>query len=69
VILPVVIILAFEGFILGRNILQVNRAKMEEKYAHEKEDQKALLESEKEKIRQEILAELNNNKNTDEKSE
>jgi signal peptidase len=68
VILPVVVILAFEGFVLGRNILQLNRAKMEEKYANEKEDQKALLESEKEKIRQEILAELNNGKESDKQS-
>lgn len=65
VILPVVVILAFEGFTLGRNILQLNRSKMEEKYELEKEDQKALLESEKEKMRQEILAELKNNKDTD----
>jgi signal peptidase len=41
---------------------------MEEKYANEKEDQKALLESEKEKIRQEILAELNNGKESDKQS-
>jgi len=58
VILPVVLILAFEGVVLGRNILQLNRAKMEEKYAQDKEDTKILLEAEKEKLRQELLAEL-----------
>ncbi len=58
VILPVVFILAFEGIVLGRNILQLNRAKMEEKYAQEKEDTKKLLEAEKDKLREELLAEL-----------
>lgn len=66
VILPVVLILAFEGVVLGRNILQLNRAKIEEKYAQDKEDTKILLEAEKEKLRQELLAELK--KENEEKS-
>lgn len=66
VILPVVLILAFEGVVLGRNILQLNRANIEEKYAQDKEDTKILLEAEKEKLRQELLAELK--KENEEKS-
>lgn len=58
IILPVVFILAFEGVVLGRNIISLNRAKMEDKYAQEKEDTKKLLEAEKEKLREELLAEL-----------
>ncbi len=58
IILPVVFILIFEGIVLGRNLLQLNRAKMEEKYAQDKEDTKKTLEAEKEKLRQELLAEL-----------
>ena len=58
IILPVVFILAFEGVVLGRNIISLNRAKMEDKYAQEKEDTKRLLEAEKEKLREELLAEL-----------
>lgn len=68
IILPVVFILGFEGFKLGRNIIQLNRAKMEEQFASEKQDQKAQLESEKEKMRQEILAELNKEKDSEKQS-
>ncbi len=63
IILPVVLILAFEGVVLGRNIISLNRAKMEEKYAQEKEDTKKLLEAEKEKLREELLAELKKENN------
>ena len=35
---------------------------MEEKFAQDKKDQETLLESEKEKIRQELLAELKKEK-------
>ncbi len=62
IILPVALILIFEGVMLGRNILQLNREKMEDKYAQEKEDTKKTLEVEKEKIRQELLAELKKEK-------
>lgn len=66
VILPVVIILVFEGIVLARNVLALNKAKMEEKYALEKEQTKADLEAEKEKIRAQILEELKqNNKESD----
>lgn len=63
IILPVVFILVFEGIVLGRNILALNRTKMEEKFAKEKEDTQKLLEAEKEKLRQELLAEMQNEKN------
>lgn len=62
IILPVALILIFEGVMLVRNILQLNREKMEDKYAQEKEDTKKTLEVEKEKIRQELLAELKKEK-------
>jgi signal peptidase I len=66
VILPVILILIFEGIILGRNILQVNKNKMEEKLSLEKEKAALDLEAEKEKIRQQILAELSQKQTTKE---
>lgn len=65
VILPVVFVLIFEGVILARNVLALNRAKMEEKYALEKEKTMVDLEAEKGKIRAQIMEELKNNKETD----
>ena len=58
IILPVAVILIVEGILLGRNILQLNKVKMEEKYTLEKEKASLDLEAEKEKIRQQILEEL-----------
>lgn len=65
VILPVVIILVFEGIVLVRNILALNKVKMEEKYALEKEKTIVDLEAEKDKIRAQIMEELKNNKESD----
>lgn len=65
VILPVVFILIFEGIILIRNILALNKVKMEEKYALEKEKTIVDLEAEKDKIRAQIMEELKNNKESD----
>jgi signal peptidase I len=48
VILPVVLILVFEGVVLVKNIMALNHAKLEDQYT-----------TEKEKIRQQILAEMN----------
>ncbi|MFA6801060.1 MAG: signal peptidase I [Acholeplasmataceae bacterium] len=62
IILPVILLLAFEGVILARSIMSINREKLEEKYALEKENTKATLEAEKEKMRAEILAELKKDK-------
>ena len=58
IILPVVFVLIFEGVILVRNVLALNPAKMEEKFSVEKEKAQLDLEAEKEKLRQQILAEL-----------
>ncbi len=58
VILPVAILLIFEGIVLSRNVLALNRAKIEEKFSLEKEKAQLDLEAEKEKMRQQILAEL-----------
>jgi len=63
IILPVAIILLIEGFFLTKNIIQINRIKMEEKYAKEKESAKQTLELEKEKMRKELLKELKGQNN------
>jgi len=66
VILPVVFILIFEGIVLVRNVLALNKAKMEEKYSLDKEKTMVDLEAEKEKIRAQIMEELKNKKDTEE---
>ncbi len=65
VILPVILILIFEGIVLIRNILALNKAKMEEKYAIEKEKTIVDLETEKDKIRAQIMEELKKDKESD----
>lgn len=65
VILPVVIILVFEGVVLARNLLALNKSKMEEKFAIEKEKTIVDLEAEKEKLRAQILEEMKNKKESD----
>jgi len=65
IILPVVFILIFEGVILVRNVLALNKVKMEEKYTLEKEKTVVDLEAEKEKIRAQIMEELKNKKESD----
>ncbi len=62
VILPVVIFLIIEGVILARNIMAVNKNKLEEQFAADKETALKDLEAEKEKMRAEILAELKKQK-------
>jgi len=58
VILPVALMLIFEGVMLGRNIYALNKQKMDEKYAQDKVQAVIDLEAEKEKIRQQVLAEI-----------
>lgn len=58
IILPVIILLVVEGIILARNIMSVNHTKLEEKYAIEQENARKLLEAEKEKMRAELLKEM-----------
>ena len=55
VILPVVLLLAYQGFVLTKTLLAVNKEKIEAKHAIDKE---SLLEAEKERIRKELLEEL-----------
>lgn len=58
VILPVVILVVFQAVILVRTILAINRKKLEDQHALEKEDTMKQLESDKEKMRAELLEEL-----------
>jgi signal peptidase len=58
IILPVVILLAYQGFVLTKALLAVNKEKLEAKYAEDKEQSLKDLEAEKEKIRKELLEEL-----------
>lgn len=58
VILPVVILLVFEGVILVRNVVKLNNEKLEKKYSIHKEQKVFDIEAEKEKIRQQVLEEL-----------
>lgn len=55
VILPVVLLLAYQGFVLTKTLLAVNKEKIEAKHAVDKE---SLLEAEKDRIRKELLEEL-----------
>ena len=54
IVVPVLLLLFFEGVLLGRNIMAINKEKLQAQYAKEKED----LAAEKEIMRQQILAEL-----------
>ena len=58
VILPVVIILIFEGFKLFRNIMALNKEKLESKYKDDLNKTHELLEIEKQKMREALLKEL-----------
>ncbi|MDY0210035.1 MAG: signal peptidase I [Acholeplasma sp.] len=62
IILPVVILLGYQGFVLTKTLLAVNKEKLESKYALEREASLKDLEAEKEKIRKELLEEMNKNK-------
>lgn len=63
IVLPTCLLLLFEGYVLVRNILILNKQKMEETLKVKDEEQKKALEIEKEKIRQELLAEMANKDN------
>lgn len=58
VIIPVALLLIFEGVLLAKNIININHDKMTTRLNTEKENAILLLEAEKEKIRQQILEEL-----------
>lgn len=63
IIVPVIILLIVEGVILTRTIMSANKEKLANQYAQEKEDAMKDLEAEKERMRKEILAELEKEKN------
>lgn len=63
IIIPVIILLIVEGVILTRTIMSANKEKIATQYAQEKEDAMKDLEAEKERMRKEILAELEKEKN------
>jgi len=58
IILPVVLFLVVEGVLLAKHIFVMNKFKMEQYYAVEKEKALVSLEVEKEKIRQQVMSEL-----------
>ena len=63
VILPVVIILVFEGFILFRNMMLVHKEKIEYQYKDDLKKTHELLEIEKEKMKKELMKELQKQEN------
>ena len=62
IILPVLLVLVFEGVVLVRHIMAMNREKMEEQYKEEREMAMQSIESERERIRAELLAEMKKEK-------
>ena len=58
VIVPIILLVVYQAVILVRTILAINRNKLEEKHALDKEDTLKQLESDKEKMRAELLEEL-----------
>lgn len=64
VIVPVALLFVFQGVILTKNILALNKEKIEERIQVEKEIALQTLESEKDKIRQQILEELKKQQET-----
>lgn len=68
IILPVALILIYQGIVLTRNILALNKTKLEEKYATDQERIQQDLELERQKMREQLLEELKNEeKNKDQK--
>ncbi len=64
VVVPVAILLIVQGVILSKNLIDLNKTKLEEKHAQEKDDVLATLKSEKEQMRAQILEELKKEKET-----
>ncbi len=58
IVLPTLLILVYEGFLLVRNVLNINKSKMEEKHKKELEEVQAELQKEKENMREQILQEM-----------
>ena len=62
IILPVLMVIIFEGMLLTRHNMAMNRDKIEKQYAEERENAVQNIESERERIRAEILAEMKREK-------
>jgi signal peptidase len=58
IVLPTFLVLIYEGVILVKNILKVNRSKMEEKHQKEMEAIQKEMEKEKENMRAQLLEEM-----------
>lgn len=58
VILPVLVVMIFEGVLLAKHFMALSKEKLEEKYAQERDLAVQTAESERERIRAEILAEM-----------
>ncbi|RJX27589.1 MAG: signal peptidase I [Acholeplasma sp.] len=63
VVAPVALLLLIQGYVMIKNIIQLNKEKITEHLEKEKEATLKTLELEKEKIRQQILQEMNAQKN------
>lgn len=66
IVLPTGLLLLLEAYILVKNLLVLNRQKLEAEMAEKAEAEKEDLEAQKEKMRQEILAEMEAKKNNEE---
>lgn len=62
IVVPIIVLVIFQAVVLVRTILAINRNKMEEKHALDKEDALKQLEAEKEKMRAELLEEMKKEK-------
>lgn len=58
IVLPTAVLVLFEVVSLTRSIMAMNKEKLAKKYADENEAQKLALEEEKQRMREELLAEL-----------
>lgn len=62
IIAPVIILLAYQGYVLTKTLLAVNKEKLEAKYELDRQTAMKDLEVEKERIRQELLEEMKKEK-------
>ncbi|HOH17893.1 MAG TPA: hypothetical protein PK087_01080, partial [Bacilli bacterium] len=58
IVLPTFLVLVYEGILLARNILSINKAKMEAKHQEDMKLVQEQLEKEKEALRAKIMEEM-----------
>jgi signal peptidase len=63
IVLPTFLVLVYEGILLSRNILKINRSKMEAKHQEEMKSVQEQLEKEKEALRAKIIEEMKQEEN------